>query len=302
MESVVQARNRSERARLWAALGELAEQDPLINVRQDGDLGELSVCLYGEIQKQIIQSMLADDYGIEADFRETTTIYIERPQRSGEAIELLTSDANPYMATVGLSVQPGRAGSGVRFGLDVDERSVPLYIFKSQAAFSDHMIRYVERALARGLFGWEVTDCVVTVTECDYYIGDGPTKPTVPMARATSADFRDLTPRVVRRALERAGTQVCEPMSRLTIESPSRTLGDLLKAIAQRGGVTEQTRVRGELSTLEARMPVDRLRDLQRQLPGLTGGEGNLESQFDGYQPVRGEQPTRFSSAGSTRR
>ena len=183
MESVVEARIPAERARLRAALGELAEQDPFIKIRrQDDDFNEISVSLYGEVQKEVIQSTLADDYGIEAGFRETTTIYVERPVRSGDAVELLTSDANPYMATLGFRVEPGPVASGVQFLLDVDQRSVPLYIYKTKANFIDHMTRYIGLALGRGLYGWEVADCVVTLTKCEYYIGDGPTKPNVPMA------------------------------------------------------------------------------------------------------------------------
>ena len=64
MASVVEARGPAERARLRAALGELAEQDPFIKIRQDDDLNEISVSLYGEVQKEVIQSTLADDYGI----------------------------------------------------------------------------------------------------------------------------------------------------------------------------------------------------------------------------------------------
>ena len=288
----------AERARLRAALGELAEQDPFIKVRQDDNLNEISVSLYGEVQKEVIQSTLADDYGIDAGFRETTTIYIERPVRSGDAVELLTSDANPYMATLGLRVEPGPVASGVQFLLDVDQRSVPLYIYKTEGRFIDHMTQYIRLALRRGLYGWEITDCVVTLTKCDYYIGDGPTKPNVPMARTTSTDFRKLTQLVLSQALGQAGTCVCEPMLRLSIELPSSTVGGLLNAVAQLGGLVEQTWPRGNFSTVEARMPADRSRDLQGQLPGLTGGEGNVESIFDGYQPMRGKPTMRSSTSG----
>ena len=120
----------------------------------------------------------------------------------------------------------------------------------------------------------------------------GPTKPNVPMARTTSTDFRKLTQPVLWQALKVAGTYVCEPMLRLSIELPSSTVGRLFTAVAQLGGLVEQTWARGNLSTVEARMPADRSRDLQGQLPGLTGGEGNVESIFDGYQPIRGK-PTR---------
>jgi ribosomal protection tetracycline resistance protein len=301
MESVVEAHDLADRTRLRVALSELAEQDPLIKIRQDADLNEISVSLYGEVQKEVIQSTLADDYGIEAGFGETTTIYIERPVRAGRAVELLTSDANPYMATIGLRIEPGPVLSGVHFRLDVDQRLVPLYLYKTEGHFIDRMTQYIHRALAQGLYGWEVTDCVVTLIECGYFVSDGPGKPNVPMARTTSADFRKLTPRVLRQALERAETRVCEPMLRHVIESPSGAIGDLLNAAAQLGGVVEQTSVRGNFSTIEARMPADRSRSLQRQLPGLTGGEGNIESIFDGYQPVRGKPPKRFSTSWSSR-
>jgi ribosomal protection tetracycline resistance protein len=299
MESVVEAYDLADRARLLVALRELAEQDPFIRVRQDAALNETSVSLYGEVQKEVIQSTLADDYGVEARFREATTIYVERPVRSGEAIEPLTSDANPYMATIGLRAEPGPVASGFQFRLDVDRRLVPLYIYKTERLFIDHMTEYVRRALSRGLYGWEVTDCIVTLIKCDYYVSDGPGKPNVPMARTTSADFRKMTPWVLRLALERAGTRVCEPILRLNVESPSGAIGGLLKAVAQLGGVVEQTSVGANFSTIEATMPADRSRHLQRQLPELTGGEGNIESVFDGYQPVRGKPPTRSSISPS---
>jgi ribosomal protection tetracycline resistance protein len=296
MESCVRARDHADGARLRTALGELAEQDPLIRVRQDEVDHEISVSLYGEVQKQIIESSLAQDYGIEVEFRQTTTICIERPAGRGEAIELLTSDANPYMATIGLRIDAGPHDSGFTFSLEVDERSLPLYVYKSESRFIDHMTQYIRRALGRGLFGWEITDCAVTLLNCDYYIGDGPTKPHVPMARTTSADFRYLTPVVLSQAVARAGTRVCEPIVRLRVESPSESMGDLLHAIGHLAGSIEETRVQGDLSTVEARMPADRLRAFQKKLPGLSGGEGNFESVFDGYQPVVGNPPKRTSN------
>lgn len=297
IESVVEALDPADQGRLRVALGELSEQDPFIEARQDDTLGELSVSLYGEVQKEVIESTLADNYGLAVAFRGTTTIYVERPVRRGAALELLNSDANPYMATLGLRVEPGPVASGTEVVLDVDERSVPLYIYKTQQHFVDHMTQYVCSALRRGLYGWEVIDCLVTITECDYYIGDGPAKPTVPMARTTSSDFRGLAPLVLRAALGKAGTRVCEPMLRLDIEVPSRTIGGLLHAIGQLGGSVEETGIRGTLSTVGASMTVDRARVLQTRLSGLTGGEGNVEAVFEGYRPVRGGPVPRGSTS-----
>jgi ribosomal protection tetracycline resistance protein len=88
-------------------------------------------------------------------------------------------------------------------------------------------------------------------------------------------------------------------MARLSIESPSGTVGDLLQAVVQLGGFVDETRVRGGLSTIEATMPAPRSRELQKQLPGLSGGEGNLEQSFGGYRPVPGKPPRRPTTAGS---
>src|SRR5205085_1256274 len=102
LETVVVPRHEAERGALRAALAQLAEQDPLINVRQDDVRQELSVSLYGEVQKEVIQATLARDFGLDADFRETTTICVERPGGTGAAAEFLSRGGNPFLATVGL--------------------------------------------------------------------------------------------------------------------------------------------------------------------------------------------------------
>ncbi len=101
---------------LRAALNQLAEQDPLIDVRQDDHRHEISVSLYGEVQKEVIQATLLREYGIAADFRETTTVCIERPARVGEAEEVIHAktktnitgrssplSTNPFVATLGVA-------------------------------------------------------------------------------------------------------------------------------------------------------------------------------------------------------
>jgi ribosomal protection tetracycline resistance protein len=278
-------------ARLRDALAQLAEQDPLIDVRQDDTRHELSVSLYGEVQKEVIQATLANEYGLDVTFRKTTPLYIERPVRSGEAVELLHAESNPYLATIGLRVDPGEHGSGVDFRLDVDARTAPLYVYKTLDSFKEHMDEYVREGLRAGLFGWQVTDCVVTMTKCIYSVPDGPPSRRGPLS--TAADFRKLTPLVLVQALREAGTVVCEPMLRVSVELPAGAIGATIAALTRLGATVETPSVRGELATIETVLPATRAQDLQRQLPGLTGGEGVLDSSFAGYRPVNGEQPVR---------
>jgi ribosomal protection tetracycline resistance protein len=296
LESVVVARDPADRARLRVALGQIAEQDPLIHLRQDDDRREISVSLYGEVQKEVIQATLADDFGVEVTFRETTTICIERPAGPGSAVEVLQSDGHPYSATVGLTIRPAAEGSGVGFRLDMDPRDIPLYIYKTAGSFAEAMTQYVRTALREGRYGWQVTDCLVTMTECGYYIGDGPKKQILATPRTTAADFRKLAPLVMRRALELAGTVVCEPMARARLEIPVERLGPVMAALARLRAAVDAPLAQGEESVIQAVLPSASLPVLQQQLPGLTGGEGVLESSFGGYQPVRDSLPTPLDS------
>jgi len=280
LESVVVARRPGDRAALRVALAQLAEQDPLIGVRQVA--GEMSVSLYGEVQKEVIQATLAGDFGIDVTFRETTAIYIERPAGHGEAAELLGAPGNPFPAALGLRVDPALAGSGVAFRLDVGIRTVPMYVYKTTGNFAEMMAHYVGHALQEGLSGWPVTDCAVTMYESGYI------SPVT-----TAAHFRKLTPLVLLAALKQAGTVVCEPMIRVSLEIPAETVGAVLAAAARLGGVTGAASPRGDLARLEILLPSARAQDLQRQLPGLTSGEGVAETSFGGYRPVSGPPPAR---------
>ena len=293
LESAVVPRDPRDGNRLRVALGQLAEQDPLINLRQDDERREIYVSLYGAVQKEVIQSTLADDFSVAATFRETTMIYIERPLGSASALEILQSDGHPYSATVGLRVEPGPIDSGIRFRLDFDPRLVPLYIYKTADHFTEAMTQYIQHACDTGLYGWQVTDCAVTMNECNYYVGDGTSKRVLPTPRTTAADFRKLTPLVLMQALRQAGTVVCQPMARLRLEVPAARMSDVLSALARLGAATEMPLLDAERCVVTAMLPSAQVRGLQEQLPGLTGGEGVLDTSFGGYQPVHGSFPTR---------
>ncbi|HET7016297.1 MAG TPA: translation factor GTPase family protein [Streptosporangiaceae bacterium] len=293
LESVVVPAVAGDKQRLRVALGQIAEQDPLINVRQDDERQEIVVSLYGEVQKEVIQSTLANDFGVAVTFRETTMIYVERPVSGASALATLQSDDHPYSATIGLVIEPGPADSGVEFRLDIDPRTIPLYIYKSAGPFADAMTRYVKDSLASGLYGWEVIDCVVTMNACDYYVGDGARKQMLPTPKTSSSDYRKLTPLVLRQALRTAGTVVCEPVAVVRIEVPVERMGAVLSLLASLGADVDPPLLRDDLAVVRARLPTERTGGLQSQLPGLTSGEAAFDTSFGGYQPVHGSFPVR---------
>src|SRR6188472_1734374 len=295
LEAVVVARKPDEAGSLRAALNQLAEQDPLIDVRQDDHRHEIAVSLYGEVQKEVIGATLEREYGIAADFRETTTVCIERVAGAGEAEEVIRAkthtnitgrsspqSTNPFKATLALRIEPTAPGSGIELRADVEPRLVPLYLFKTSETFVAQMESFVREALEEGLAGWQVTDCRVTMLDCGY------TSP-----ETSTGDFRRLTQLVLMTALERAGTWVCEPLADIDLEMPSSTAPGVLGAVGRFGGrVTGQFSANG-VSRATVVMPVARVRTLQHQLPGLSMGEGILESRPGGYQPVGGDNPPR---------
>ena len=225
-------------------------------------LNEDSVSLYGEVQKEVIESTLETDFGLEVDFQEPTPIHIERPLRSGESIEVLHSETNPFRATVGLRIDPAPPDSGFEFRLDIDPLTAPMYLYKTLNSFSEHMARYVRETLQEGLHGWQVTDCVVTMTSCAYSVPDGPPSKRGPLS--TSSDYRKLTPIVLMQALEHARTSVCEPVVRVRLEVPAESVGAVLAAVGQLGAPAEMESLRGDLATVDTVLSILAAQDLQR--------------------------------------
>jgi ribosomal protection tetracycline resistance protein len=283
LETVVVPARAADRPALYGALTQLAEQDPLINLRQDDIRHEMLVSLYGEVQKEVIQATLADEFGLQVEFRETTTICVERVVGSGAAVERMDTGDNPFRATVGLRVEPGPAGSGLSFRLEVELGSMPL-------AFVKAVEETARDTLRQGLHGWQVIDAAVTLTHSGYV----PPPPYGWSKWSSSAgDFRNLTPLVLMSALRQARTTVCEPVSSFRLEVPTDCVPQVLTVLGRLRATQQTPELRGDSSVIVGEIPAGQVHQLQQHLPSLTRGEGTLESEFARYQPVRGTPPTR---------
>ncbi|MDG4863430.1 TetM/TetW/TetO/TetS family tetracycline resistance ribosomal protection protein [Streptomyces sp. T-3] len=287
LETVVVPGRPRDRGALLAALTQLAEQDPLINLRQDDIRQEIHLSLYGEVQKEVIQATLADEFAIPVEFRRTTTICAERPTGTGEALEIGDKDGNPFLATIGLRIEPAPVGSGVTYGLAIEPGALPL-------AFRKAIEETVRGTLAQGLHGWRVTDCLVTLTHSGYWPRQSHSHAVFDKSMSSTAgDFRHLTPLVLMAALQRAGTRVHEPMHRFRLEIPADTYPSVLPVLTGLRAFAQRTEPRGEVHVLEGAIPAAHVHDLEQQLPPLTRGEGLLESAFSHYAPARGPVPSR---------
>jgi ribosomal protection tetracycline resistance protein len=293
LESVIAPVKAGDGGRLRAALNELAEQDPLINVRQDDERGEISVSLYGEVQKEVIGETLAREFGVEVWFAPTTTICIERPTGTGEALEVISAathtnisgkssptSENPYAATLGLRIEPAKAGSGITFRTDVDVKLLPLNIFNTVPQFEAQMARFVADALEEAVHGWRLTDCLVTLFDCGYR-----------RTGSSTSDFRRLTPLVLADAIRQTDVVVCEPMTSVRVEAPAESARGVAGVIVSAGGRILGQHSEGGRSTIVAFVQAGRVHEVQNRIPGLTGGEGVFETSFAGYYPVTSDPP-----------
>jgi ribosomal protection tetracycline resistance protein len=276
-----------QRGKLLAALADLAEQDPLINLRQDDSRGDIHLSLYGEVQKEVIRDMLAAQYGLGVRFERTTVLCVERLVGNGAAAEFLQTPPNPFLATVGLRVEPGPEDSGVHFGLEVELGCMPL-------AFHRAVEESVRRALQQGLYGWPVVDCRIILTHAGYLARQSHSHAVFDKSMSSTAgDFRSLTPLVLMAALRRADVRVCEPVHAFRLSAPVSCLGPLLSTLSKLSAVPMEQGQDVSRAVIEGEIPAAEIHNLQQRLPTLTGGEGSLETVFMRHRPVVGLPPRR---------
>ncbi|MFI2365351.1 GTP-binding protein [Promicromonospora sp. NPDC019610] len=278
-ETVVDA-EPAARGRLYAALSALAEQDPLIRVRRRDE--EITVSLYGEVQREVLAAILQREYRVDARFGAVRTARTERLVGTGHALEIKKQDGNEFHATIGLRVEPATPGSGVTFELECERGSMP-------PAFFDATEDTVRRELARGPLHWPVPDARVVMTHSGYSPRQSHMHQKFNKAMSsTGADFRGLAPRVLAAAVRRAGTVVCEPVHRFVIELPEDTVGPVASLVGRLGGVPFESRVgSGGIVVMRGEIPAGSVAALQRDLPGLTHGEGMCRTEHDRFEPVR---------------
>lgn len=273
LESLVQPRDPAQRLRLHAALSALADEDPLIRTRAVPG-GGTSVLLYGAVQREVLADRLAREFGLAADFGEVRPVYFERVAGAGECVIALDPRRpNDFWATIGLRVEPGPPGSGLRYRRDVQPGAIP-------QAFHRATEEAVRRTVEQGLFGWEVVDCTVTVIRTGYQAPN-----------STAADFRGLAPIVLLRALHAAGTRVYEPCQSFEAEVPPGALSAVLGRLAVLGADVTGSVERGPSWVVTGLLPARLTHELTGALPGLTHGEGALWSRPGADRPLRGTAP-----------
>lgn len=256
--------NPADLTALVAAMGELADEDPLLDFEWLRDERELHIKIMGPIQLEVLGAMLASRYGLSARFTAPSVIYKETVAKSGVGFEAYTMP-KPCWAVVELAFDPLSRGAGYRFRSEANNTK----LFKR---YQNHIETAVPQALKQGLLGWEVTDVAVTLTGGEHHL-----EHTHPL------DFFVATPMAVMNGLENCGTVLLEPLQTLRVIADEgllgKTVGDM---VAMRAEFDSPVTKDGKF-TLEARVPVAESMDYPTRFAALTSGRGNLRTAFAGY-------------------
>lgn len=275
-ETIVRERDPEQRHALRLALTDLADQDPFISLRFDSRAGTTSVRLFGDVQKEVIEDALLRDHDIPVLFEESTVICIERPIGTGQALERMGAEGNPFAAGIGLQVRPLPHASGVNYlrsQQSLGKLPHAMYVGIEETVYS---------TLREGLLGWDVNDIEIELTFVEY------SDPVTVVG-----DFRGLTPLVLMSALIQAGTEVCEPLQQFRLELPEDRLAEAVRHLVQGRAVIGESMIEGEVAVIVGEIPAASVPAFERQLPGISRGEGDLDYWHHGWQRVLGDPPSR---------
>ncbi len=281
-QALVEPVDPAQRLAMFAGLAELADEDPLVDLRLDEYQQQAVIRLHGEVQKEVLAALLADRYGVRVRFSGTLTACIERVTGSGAAEDRMRERGNPYLAGLGLRIAAAPVGRGIEFRPGIEPGRLP-------PAFIAATEEGVRTALRHGHHGWPVTDCTVTMTSSQY--SPRQSRPHQKFDKSVStvaADFRNLAPVVVTAALRQAGTRVCQPIERFDVNLPHPAVDAVLALLGRLGAVIYDSATADGYLDVSGTLPSARVPQVAAALPDLTGGEAVLTTHFDHYAAITG--------------
>lgn len=257
-----------QRAALLAALTELVQEDPFLELRLNERTDEICLRFFGALQAEILQALLLERYGLPVRVSALRTVYKQTPCKPVTASIRLGQAGNFHRAGIALSLEPLPAGSGVVYETRVSYGDL-------EKPFQNGAREGLLQGLGEGL-GEEVTDVKLTFLEADYDSVTG-----------TPAAFRRLGPEVVRLALETAGVRRLEPWQRFTLRAPLDVQRQTLALLHESRAVLESVTADPEEMAVRGRAPLEAFQAVPAAFQVLTKGRGLLDVRFDRYLPIR---------------
>ena len=251
-----------------AQLRQLAQEDPQLRPEWEEQKREIRVRLMGEIQREILQSVAMERFGLAIGFEEGSILYKETIAAPVEGIGHY--EPLRHYAEVHLLMEPLPPGSGLQFACGCPTDRLDL---NWQRLILTHLAEKTHKGV---LTGAPITDMKITLIA-----GRAHPKHT------EGGDFREATYRAVRQGLRMAKSILLEPQCRFTLTVPTEQLGRALNDLQQREAETEPPELLPETATLRGTAALSMLRDYPAEVVRYTHGRGHLTWEPDGYAPCR---------------
>ena len=263
-----------EGADVHAALGKLhrlEEEEPQLHVVWNETLGEIHVQLMGEIQLEVLRSLLAERFGLEVEFGPGGILYKETITEPMEGVGHY--EPLRHYAEVHLKLEPLPRGSGMQFAADCREEVL-------DKNWQRLVLTHLEEKQHLGvLTGSPLTDVKITLIAGRAHL-----------KHTEGGDFRQATYRAVRQGLMLAKSQLLEPWYAFRLEVPAENIGRAMSDIQRMEGTFDPPESGGETAVLTGFAPVSTMRSYPMEVVSYTRGRGHLSLTLDGYRPCHNAQ------------
>ena len=252
-------------------LRQLEEEEPLLHIVWNETLGEIYAQVMGEVQIEILKSLIKERFGMAVTFDEGNIVYKETILEPVEGVGHF--EPLRHYAEVHLLLEPGETGSGLIFAADCSEDVL-------DRNWQRLILTHLEEREHKGvLIGAPITDMKITLLTGRAHI-----------KHTEGGDFRQATYRAVRQGLRKAKSQLLEPYYEFRLEVPSEQVGRSMTDIQKMLGEFDPPKTEDEMTVLTGSAPVVTMRDYQKEVISYTSGRGRLSCTLKGYYPCHNQE------------
>ena len=249
-------------------LKQLEEEEPLLNIVWNPALEEIHVQLMGEVQTEILKTMIAERFHLDVEFGTGKIVYKETIKNP--VVGVGHYEPRRHYAEVHLKMEPLEAGGGLVVDADCSEDVLDR---NWQRLILTHL---QEREHPGVLTGSPITDMKITIVAGRAHL-----------KHTEGGDFRQATYRAVRQGLKSAESILLEPWYSFVLEVPSDQVGRAMSDIGQMNGSFEGPEAEDKqgMVRLTGTAPASEMRDYQREVWAYTKGRGRITFTLKGYEP-----------------
>lgn len=251
---------------MFLKLCQLEEEEPELHMVWNARLNEIHAQVMGEVQIEILKTMIQERYGISVEFGSGNIVYKETIEAPVEGIGHF--EPLRHYAEVHLLLEPGEPGSGLEFATSCSEDML-------DKNWQRLILTHLEEKAHKGvLTGADITDMKITLIAGRAHL-----------KHTEGGDFRQATYRAVRQGLRKAKSVLLEPVYEYCLEVPSDMVGRAMTDIQKMHGSFQGPEIQGEMSVLTGSAPVITMRGYQTEVTAYTKGRGRLSCSLKGYEP-----------------